>query len=90
MNAPSPPVQSSLIKVETNVHIETESDDDYLDDYLYDQNSLSSDSDSDDEQYLSAALKKSNSQRGATSAEIESLPKSTVNKKIDGVCAICL
>lgn len=49
MNAPSPPVQSSLIKVETNVHIETESDDDYLDDYLYDQNSLSSDSDSDDE-----------------------------------------
>lgn len=49
MNAPSPPVQSSLIKVETNVHIETESDDDYLDDYLYDQNSVSSDSDSEDE-----------------------------------------
>ncbi len=49
MNAPSPFAQTSLIKVETNVNIETESDDDYLDDYLYDQNSVSSDSDSDDE-----------------------------------------
>lgn len=60
MNAPPPPTRPR-IQVETNVNIETESDDDYLDDYLYDQNSVSSDTDSDDEGYLSAALMKSNS-----------------------------
>lgn len=35
MNAPTR-VQPTRLPIQTNVNIETESDDDYLDDYLYD------------------------------------------------------
>jgi hypothetical protein len=38
-NAPSRAIPSRNIVPEPNVHNETESDDDYLDDYIYDENS---------------------------------------------------